>query len=493
MVIRCPNALLEGPVDHAALAAVVEEIAPLVEGRTVVDAHAPTSLSLVITLSGDPRRSLGVVAMKALPVVFLTDRLPEREDGPGAGGLPRELVGARVISFAACEGEPVAELRLTRTDIAGRIIERTLRIDVGRRPAVSLDDARGREREDRGGERSKPGPHRALPAPSVGWRRDAGGRLHVRLGPLGGNWDGTREFESWNAAAVHAFHHFFPELRLERRRRQVARIVERELRRKLRAVEKVRTELADAGRAGEYRHKAQLLLTRQKDIRKGVTPVRVFDYDNSTPIEIEVDPALPAARNAEILFRRARKAERRAVHGPGRLTELELNAEKLRGRLEKIAEASPRELERLEAEILPPRAAEAGDREGPRARFRTYTVSGGWEVLVGKSNRDNDVLTHRIARPDDLWFHVRQAAGSHVILRRAGRKSEPDADAIREAASIAAYHSKAGRSSNVPVCYTERRHVRKPRGAKPGLAVVSRETVVFVDPRLPESAPKDGA
>ena len=104
---------------------------------------------------------------------------------------------------------------------------------------------------------------------------------------------------------------------------------------------------------------------------------------------------------------------------------------------------------------------------------------------MGKSNRDNDILTHRIARKDDLWFHVRQAAGSHVILRRAGRKAEPDMDAIREAASIAAYYSKGGRSSNVPVCYTERRHVRKPRGAKPGLAVVSREKVVFVDPGLP--------
>ena len=90
-----------------------------------------------------------------------------------------------------------------------------------------------------------------------------------------------------------------------------------------------------------------------------------------------------------------------------------------------------------------------------------------------------------MARSDDLWFHVRQAAGSHVILRRAGRKAEPDSTSIMEAAGIAAYYSKAGRSSNVPVCYTERRHVRKPRGAKPGLAVVSREKVVFVQPRLP--------
>jgi predicted ribosome quality control (RQC) complex YloA/Tae2 family protein len=74
-----------------------------------------------------------------------------------------------------------------------------------------------------------------------------------------------------------------------------------------------------------------------------------------------------------------------------------------------------------------------------------------------------------------------------VILRRQDRKAEPDKKAILEAAAIAAFHSKAGRSTKVPVCYTERRHVRKPRGARPGLAVVSREKVVFVEPKLPET------
>jgi predicted ribosome quality control (RQC) complex YloA/Tae2 family protein len=74
-----------------------------------------------------------------------------------------------------------------------------------------------------------------------------------------------------------------------------------------------------------------------------------------------------------------------------------------------------------------------------------------------------------------------------VILRRRGGKAEPDRRAILEAAAIAAFHSKAGRSTKVAVCYTEKRHVRKPRGARPGLAVVSREKVVFVEPRLPGS------
>jgi predicted ribosome quality control (RQC) complex YloA/Tae2 family protein len=114
-------------------------------------------------------------------------------------------------------------------------------------------------------------------------------------------------------------------------------------------------------------------------------------------------------------------------------------------------------------------------------------VSGGWKVLVGKSNRDNDILTHKIARPSDLWFHVRQSPGSHVVLRRAGRKDEPAHEAIMEAAAIAAFHSKARGSAGVPVSCTERRYVRKPRGARPGLAVVTNEKVIYVDPGLPET------
>ncbi len=92
-----------------------------------------------------------------------------------------------------------------------------------------------------------------------------------------------------------------------------------------------------------------------------------------------------------------------------------------------------------------------------------------------------------MARPDDLWFHARQVAGSHVVLRKSGHKAEPDKQAILEAAAIAAFHSKAGKSSKVSVCYTEKRHVRKARGGKPGLAVVAREKVVIVRPKLPES------
>ncbi|MBD3349334.1 MAG: DUF814 domain-containing protein, partial [Candidatus Eisenbacteria bacterium] len=192
-------------------------------------------------------------------------------------------------------------------------------------------------------------------------------------------------------------------------------------------------------------------------------------------------------RNAEALFNRARKAERKARRAPERRAELKSEAESLESTLAAIDEAPRSGLREFENAFRPPRRGGASADSADRVRFRTYLVSGGWKVLVGKSNRDNDLLTHGVARPRDLWFHVRQAPGSHVVLRKHGQKSEPDRRAIMEAAAIAAFHSKARGSSAVPVTYTERRYVRKPRGAKPGLAVVTNEKVVFVEPGLPET------
>jgi predicted ribosome quality control (RQC) complex YloA/Tae2 family protein len=152
-----------------------------------------------------------------------------------------------------------------------------------------------------------------------------------------------------------------------------------------------------------------------------------------------------------------------------------------------VESAPADEIRRLEERFLrEPQQRDTRPKPSERARFRTYHVSGGWEVLVGKSNRDNDILSHRIAKPDDLWFHARQVPGSHVVLRRSGKRTEPDRQAIMEAAAIAAFHSKAGKSSKVSVCYTEKRHVRRARGGKPGEAVITREKVVLVEPRLPQ-------
>lgn len=113
-----------------------------------------------------------------------------------------------------------------------------------------------------------------------------------------------------------------------------------------------------------------------------------------------------------------------------------------------------------------------------------YNLPGGYEVLAGKTDVDNDLLSLRFASPGDLWFHVRGLPGSHVVLRHPDGK-KPDNAAIKSAASIAAWHSKARNAGTVSVCYTEAKHLGKPRGSKPGSVTVKREKIVKVRPSLP--------
>jgi predicted ribosome quality control (RQC) complex YloA/Tae2 family protein len=115
-----------------------------------------------------------------------------------------------------------------------------------------------------------------------------------------------------------------------------------------------------------------------------------------------------------------------------------------------------------------------------------YTLPGGWTVLAGKTDADNDELSLRAAGPNDWWFHVRGMAGSHVVLR-VPETGEPDKKTIESAAAVAAYHSKARGGGTVPVSCTRARFVTKPRGSKPGTVQIRKEIVLKVKPGIPES------
>ena len=113
-----------------------------------------------------------------------------------------------------------------------------------------------------------------------------------------------------------------------------------------------------------------------------------------------------------------------------------------------------------------------------------FATSEGIRVLIGKNNIQNDQLTFRTASPNDLWFHVKDIPGSHTILFVSGLEMGKDytETSLLEAAKLAAAHSKAASSSQVPVDYTERRYVRKPAGSKPGFVIYTHQTTVYVTP-----------
>lgn len=257
-------------------------------------------------------------------------------------------------------------------------------------------------------------------------------------------------------------------------------------------------ELTGAERATEYELFGKLLLANPGSVERGmknVTLENVFSPERK-PVNIPLDPLLNGPRNAQRYFDRARKARHALAESVARKARFDEQYHRLKGLEDDLAAVHTpeqwEEFKRTHAAALVgtgllkvPDAA--GRKELPP--FRIFTVDGGFQVWAGKSSENNDLLTMKHAKPNDLWFHARGSGGAHVVLRAGSGKGEISKRAIEQAASIAAYYSKMKTSGLVPVAMTLRKHVRKPRGAPAGTVAVEREKVLMVPPRLPQGDP----
>ena len=120
---------------------------------------------------------------------------------------------------------------------------------------------------------------------------------------------------------------------------------------------------------------------------------------------------------------------------------------------------------------------------GSKPRILFYELPGEWTLLVGASDADNDYLSIEVAQPEDWWFHADKVPGSHVLLRSKADE-DPSAETLRQAASIAAYHSKARNAGIIPVHCTRARYVTKPRGVKAGTVNVKHGRILKVRPDI---------
>ncbi|HZU99966.1 MAG TPA: NFACT RNA binding domain-containing protein [Planctomycetota bacterium] len=255
-------------------------------------------------------------------------------------------------------------------------------------------------------------------------------------------------------------------------------------------VQKLEKERDEAQQAEKLRQQGELLKANAQKVKKGQTRITVLDYFASEPkeIELEVDPLVPVMDQARALFKRAKKLDRGIVSIETRLGEADAEAEalaRLRAELEASAEG---DLDRIEKELQKlghaprerkPPEPKKKQKEEPRGP-RRFTSRDGFEILVGRSNTENDELTIRMARGNDLFFHVRGFPGSHVIVRNKKDKSFP-LETLLDAGALAVHYSKVRGNTRADVSYTPRKYVSKPRGAKPGLVMVANEKTIRPD------------
>ncbi|MEZ4414869.1 MAG: NFACT RNA binding domain-containing protein [Gemmatimonadota bacterium] len=257
-----------------------------------------------------------------------------------------------------------------------------------------------------------------------------------------------------------------------------------ELARKERSLER---QTQKAERAEVMRTQADLLLARLHQVPRGAERL-VLEGFAGEPVEMRLDPSMTAQENAQALYAQARKAERALRDLPGRLAATRAAKEQAAAALERLRSGhwGPEELRPLLRGAVP---GSARGRPGSQAPlpYRRYTSSGGLAILVGKGARQNDQLTFHVARPAEVWLHAQGVPGAHVLLRW-DRDEAPPARDLDEAAALAALHSAARHSAVVPVDWTRRRYVRKPRGSKPGSVVLERGATLMArpDPDLAE-------
>lgn len=264
-------------------------------------------------------------------------------------------------------------------------------------------------------------------------------------------------------------------------RKKLRARVDRKLRRARSLVKGLERRLTAARDAERVRMDGELLKSHLHAVTRGMTSIEVQDYftEGAPPRVIALDAKRSPRENLERIFDRYRKL------GRGRDTvaaELELARTRLARLRELAAEAlveaaDPFALDDAAvADGLLDKRQEADPRKQkaptPRLPYRVFRGSKGSEIRVGRTARDNDVLTKLHARGNDLWLHTADCPGSHVVVRLE-RGREPDEEEVLDAAHLAIHFSPARGTDRAPVHVARKKHVSKPRGAKPGLVTLS--------------------
>jgi predicted ribosome quality control (RQC) complex YloA/Tae2 family protein len=242
----------------------------------------------------------------------------------------------------------------------------------------------------------------------------------------------------------------------------------------------------------------ELLLANLQQAHKTATGFRVTDFYEADLPQIEIPAANQATAQeaAEHYFKLARKARHGLQSINERLPAVEASLATLEAQLARLAQITRRtELEALAvqcglrpASVVPTNKPASGKPPKPKAKeekisgVRRYRSSDGYEILVGRTDRDNDLLTFRVAKSFDLWFHVADYSGSHVVLRNPQRQAVPPR-AITEAAQLAAQFSQARHDARVAVNYCERKFVSKQKGFAPGQVRLSSFKTILVEPQ----------
>ena len=298
-----------------------------------------------------------------------------------------------------------------------------------------------------------------------------------------------KEFNDIDKMMDYYYQEFLKNKKLKRKIRELNKIVNNYLNKNLKKQKKFRSQLKESKNAEKYKKMGELITANIYQIDRGDEKITVNNFynDDQDKIKISLEPSLSPSENAQKYFKKYNKLKKsvnyikreiaKLRHEEKYLNQVSMNIEQAEtlDDLEEIRE------ELKEENYIQQQKQNKKKRQNKKLPPRKFISSDGYQILVGRNNKQNDRLTKKIANDGDIWLHTKVIAGSHVIIKRDTDKKVPDST-LNEAAAVAAYFSKARESKNVPIDYTPVENVNKPKGAKPGLVYYEKYQTIYIDP-----------
>jgi predicted ribosome quality control (RQC) complex YloA/Tae2 family protein len=319
----------------------------------------------------------------------------------------------------------------------------------------------------------KPQEYAAIPLTIYGAKPDAKPAAHETTKEDATTGFCVEAFPSMSALLEYYYAEKNAQTRIHQRSADLRRIVQTILERNVKKLDQQLQQMKDTEKRETYRIYGELLNTYGYGAAPGAKSLEALNYYTNETIQIPLDPTLTAQENAKRYFDRYGKLKR-TYEALTTLTE-EVKAEI--DHLESISTSleiaqKEEDLTQIKEELI-----ESGyiHRKGSAKKVKItskpfhYVSSDGFDIYVGKNNFQNDQLTFQLATGNDWWFHAKKIPGSHVVVKTDG-KELPDRT-FEEAARLAAYYSKGREQDKVEIDYIQKKHIKKPSGAKPGFVV----------------------
>ncbi|MFR1170618.1 MAG: NFACT family protein, partial [Coprobacillus cateniformis] len=263
----------------------------------------------------------------------------------------------------------------------------------------------------------------------------------------------------------------------------LAKDIPNEYQKNLSKLHKLEKTLFDSQNSDEYRIKGDLLFANLHLIQRGQKEITVDNYYDDTKMTITLDERYDGKTNANRYYAKYQKAKNSLHHLNEQIHLTKEEIDYFDSLMTLMENASYYDALEIKEELenlgyLKKKKTKQVYRKKNKLHIETYLTKENITIYVGKNNLQNDYLTFKMASRNDMWFHVKDMPGSHVVVH----SEELNEYTIRLASKIAAYFSKGKHSSSVPVNYTQIKTLKKPQGAKPGQVILNHYSTIYIDP-----------